>query len=82
MRRICCFRIILLVALLCITTNVTAQLSTNEKPFSFDREDELVIKQRHANQSVIMPDLDMKKIEQEDYEDKDNKFDKKKTKAK
>lgn len=74
MRRICCFRIILLVALLCITTNVTAQLSTNEKPFSFDREDELVIKQRHANQSVIMPDLDMKKIEQEDYEDKDNKL--------
>ena len=62
---------IILLAYLCPFTNVRAQLSTNEKPISFGREQELQVRQRNANPVVTMPPLDMAKITQEDKEDEE-----------
>lgn len=48
-----------------------AQLSTNEKPVSFERESEMKVSHKRANSIVTMPKLDMDKIEKEDIEDEE-----------
>jgi hypothetical protein len=53
---------------LCLSFNATAQLSTNELPVSFDMKTESLGKE---TQTVIMPKLDMAKIEAEDKEDEE-----------
>jgi hypothetical protein len=51
--------------------NVTAQLSTNERPVSFGIDSEMQVKHRSVNTIVTMPELDMGKIEKEDKEDEE-----------
>lgn len=54
---------------LCLSFNVYAQLSTNEKPVSFIMKSEMKESKRTAFQTVTTPVLDMEKIEAEDEED-------------
>lgn len=52
--------------LLCAYTNIYAQLSTHEQPVSFDPKLKLTVISKSSNPQVIMPSLDMAKIEAED----------------
>lgn len=72
MKQIIYFKTIILFVCLWPFTNMTAQLSTNEKPVSFGRETELQIKQSSLSPLVTMPLLDMVKIDKEDKEDEEN----------
>lgn len=74
MTRIQYLKIIIFFVSFCPFTNVTAQLSTNEKPVSFGRESELHVKQGSTNPIVTMPQLDMAKIEDEREEESDNEI--------
>ncbi len=60
---------IILIVFICIFSNAKAQLSTNEKPVSFDQELTIVLKS--AVSVVTMPRLDMAEIEKEDKEDEE-----------
>ena len=62
---------IILIAFLCFFSNVKAQLSTNEKPVSFDSKMELTIISKSALPVVTMPRLNMSEIEKEDKEDEE-----------
>lgn len=62
-------RTIILFVCICVYANAKAQLSTNEKPVSFDRELELAVISRSSTPIVTTPKLDMAKIEKEDEED-------------
>lgn len=64
-------RTILLFICIYVFANAKAQLSTNEKPVSFDRESELALISRSSTPIVTTPKLDMAKIEKEDEEDKE-----------
>ena len=57
--------------LVCLSLNVYAQLSTNEKPISFSMEIDLSGGKRSLVQTVTTPMLDMEKIEAEDKEDEE-----------
>ena len=57
---------LLLLSFLCLSTNVFAQLSTNELPVSFDLKTDGLAS---TVPTVVMPELDMAKIEAEDLED-------------
>lgn len=57
---------ILFLALFCAYTKVSAQLSTHEQPVSFDQKLKLTVLSKSSNPTVIMPSLDMAKIEAED----------------
>lgn len=61
---------IFFLALLCAYTKVSAQLSTHEQPVSFDSKLKLTVLSKSSNPTIIMPSLDMAKIEAEDKEDK------------
>lgn len=63
--------IILLLFFLCAYTKVGAQLSTNERPISFDTKQKLTMLSKSLNPTVTMPFLDMEKIEAEDKEDEE-----------
>lgn len=63
--------IILLLFFLCAYTRVNAQLSTNERPISFDTKQKLTMLSKSLNPTVTMPFLDMEKIEAEDKEDEE-----------
>ena len=54
---------------LCTFVSAKAQLSTNEKPISFNRESELAVISRSSIPIVTTPQLDMEKIAKEDEED-------------
>ena len=56
---------------LIVYINGYAQLSTNEKPVSFERSSEMRIKRRSANPVITMPQLNMAEIEKEDLEDEE-----------
>lgn len=60
---------IFLLTTLLAYTNVNAQLSTNEKPISFDKS--LFADSRMSPQKIVLPLLDMVKIEKEDKVDED-----------
>lgn len=60
---------IILIVCLCVFTHVKAQLSTNEKPISFDRGFELTVISKSSTPIVTTPKLDMVKIAKEDEED-------------
>lgn len=62
-------RIIIILICLCTFVNAKAQLNTNEKPVSFDRESELAVISRSSIPIVTTPKLDMEKIAKEDEED-------------
>ncbi len=62
---------IVLFVLICICTNVYAQLSTNERPVSFDSKIKLTEISRSSLNAVTMPKLDMAKIEAEDKENEE-----------
>lgn len=62
-------RIILLLACLCFFPNAEAQISTNEKPISFNTDLELIVISKSSTPIVTMPKLDMAKIAKEDEED-------------
>lgn len=62
-------RSIILLVSLCVFANAKAQLSTNEKPVSFDRELELTVISKSSTPIVTTPKLDMAKIAKEDEED-------------
>lgn len=64
-------KLILFLVGFCAFTNVWAQLSTNEKPVSFGREAELHVSRISAKPSVIMPQLDVTKLNKEDIEDEE-----------
>ena len=55
-------KLILLLIGLCAYTSIWAQLSTNEKPVSFERESELRVSRRSSRPSITMPQLDRAKI--------------------
>ena len=61
--------IILLLFYFCAYTKVSAQLSTHERPISFDTKQKPTMLSKSLNPVVIMPLLDMAKIEAEDKED-------------
>ena len=69
MKQMRCIKFLCLFVVICVFTDVRAQLSTNEKPVSFGKESEMTIKHRSSNSIVTMPQLDMAKIEKEDRED-------------
>ena len=54
---------------LCTFVSAKAQLSTNEKPVSFERESDLAVSFRSSNPIITTPKLDMEKIAKEDEED-------------
>lgn len=54
-----------------VYTRGYAQLSTNEKPVSFERSSELKVIRKNSNSIVTMPQLDMAKIKIEDLEDEE-----------
>ena len=54
---------------LLIYVSAYAQLSTNEKPISFEKKSEMQVEGKGKNSIVVMPQLDMAKIEKEDKED-------------
>lgn len=56
---------------LCVFANVKAQLSTHEKPVSFDIKSELTVKTKSPTPIVTTPKLDMVKIAKEDEEDEE-----------
>jgi len=60
---------ILFLALLCAFMKASAQLSTHEQPVSFNPELKLTVLSKSSNPTLIMPSLDMSKIEAEDEED-------------
>ena len=62
-------RTIKLLVCLCVFANARAQLSTNEKPVSFDRESELTVISKSLTPTVTTPKLDMAKLAKEDEED-------------
>ena len=62
---------IIVLALLLTFINANAQLSTNEEPVSFTRENELPANFRSMVPIVTMPQLDMEKIAKEDEEDEE-----------
>jgi hypothetical protein len=64
-------KILILLVCLCPFTNAKAQLSTHEKPVSFDTKLALTVSSKSAVPVVTMPQLDMAKIEQEDKEDEE-----------
>lgn len=66
-----CLKTIILLVLLCLFTNAKAQLSTNEKPVSFNTKLALTVKSKSAVPIVTTPPLNMAKIEQEDKEDEE-----------
>ena len=55
-------KLILLLIGLCAYTSIWAQLRTNEKPVSFERESELRVSRRSSRPSITMPQLDRAKI--------------------
>lgn len=57
---------LLLLSFLCLSSTVFAQLSTNEQPVSFDLKTDGLAS---TVPTVVMPELDMAKIEAEDLED-------------
>lgn len=57
--------------LMCLSLNVYAQLSTNEKPVSFSMKLDTSGGKKSAVQTVTTPVLDMAKIEAEDKEDEE-----------
>lgn len=71
MKKMRCIKFLCLFVVICVFTDVRAQLSTNEKPVSFGKESEMTIKHRSSNSIVTMPRLDMAKIEKEDKEDEE-----------
>lgn len=64
-------RTIVLFVCLCVFSNVIAQISTNEKPVSFDMKSELTVISRSSTPVVTTPKLDMAKIAKEDKEDEE-----------
>lgn len=62
---------IFFLALLCAYTKVSAQLSTHEQPVSFDSKLKLTVLSKSSNPTLIMPSLDMAKIEAEDKVDEE-----------
>lgn len=62
---------ITLLTCLSIFANVKAQLSTNEKPISFDLKSELTVISRSLTPVITTPKLDMAKIAKEDAEDEE-----------
>ena len=59
-------RVMIIIVFLCLYTNVSAQLSTNEMPVSFSLKGKLQVIYGSADSIVTMPLLDMVKIEKED----------------
>lgn len=55
----------------CVSTNVKAQLSTNEQPISYSLKSSMVEEVKNLTPSIILPKLDMAKIEAEDREDEE-----------
>lgn len=64
-------RIVILSCCLCMSANIWAQISTNEKPVSFGIETKGAKESELTIQTVIMPLLDMNKILAEDKEDEE-----------
>ena len=62
---------ITLLTCLSIFANVKAQLSTNEKPISFDLKSELTVISRSLIPVITTPKLDLAKIAKEDAEDEE-----------
>lgn len=62
---------IFFLAFLCAYTKVSAQLSTHEQPVSFDQKLKMTVLSKSSNPKVIMPSLDMAKIEAEDKVDEE-----------
>ena len=62
---------IVLLVFLCAYTKVGAQLSTHERPISFDIKQKPAMVSKSLNSAIIMPFLDMAKIEAEDKEDEE-----------
>ncbi len=62
----------IIILFLCFSMNGYAQLSTKEKPVSFDREKDLTVNFESAVPIAVMPQLDMVKIEKDDQEDENN----------
>ncbi len=62
---------ITLLTCLSLFANVKAQLSTNEKPISFDLKSELTVISRSLTPVITTPKLDMAKIAKEDAEDEE-----------
>lgn len=62
-------RIIILLVCLCFFPNAKAQISTNEKPISFNTDLKLIVISKSSTPIVTMPKLDMAKIAKEDEED-------------
>lgn len=60
---------IFLLVCLCVFSNAKAQISTNEKPVSFDIKTELTVKTKSSTPIITTPKLDMAKIAKEDEED-------------
>lgn len=65
------FKELIFIFFCCLVTNVNAQLSTNERPISFDTKLALTITSKSTVPVATMPQLDMTKIEQEDREDEE-----------
>lgn len=65
MKKILYFKVLVLFVCFFPFTKVTAQLSTNEKPFSFGFESKMQVIYRSTNSVVTMPLLDLTKIEKE-----------------
>lgn len=62
---------VVLLVCLCVLANVKAQISTNEKPVSFDIKSELTVKTKSSIPIVTTPKLDMAKIAKEDKEEEE-----------
>ena len=62
---------IILLVYLCVFSSAKAQISTNEKPISFDMQSELTVKTKSSTPIVTTPKLDMAKIAKEDEEDEE-----------
>ena len=64
-------KITLLLAFVCASTKVNAQLHTHEQPISFDKKQKMTVLSKSSNPIAIMPSLDMVKVEAEDKEDEE-----------
>lgn len=60
-------RLLIILFIIVINANMFAQISTNEKPYSFG----ITAKHWNDTKTVVMPALDMAKIEAEDHEDEE-----------
>lgn len=64
-------RIIACFAFLCTSTNIYAQLSTNERPISFDSKLRLIEASKSTAPVATMPELDLSMVEAEDMENEE-----------